>query len=153
MNLIKAHGGKGSRLFSFERRGHLSSPSRSCLGRLILICANREWGGSAGGAPHTHFPCTWVKHLLNLLRNKVNSQQYPRIFEDRRRKSIQETEKTDGKGIASGQKGPWDQCGEEGDCSPRLAPKGAAGLLGESPVNSSLPAKQGLNSTNRDLVA
>ena len=40
-------------------------------------------------------PCTWVKHLADLLRNKVNSQQYPSIFEDRRPKSIEDTEKTD----------------------------------------------------------
>ena len=36
MNLIKAPGEKGSGPFSFERNSHLSSPSRSCLGRLIL---------------------------------------------------------------------------------------------------------------------
>ena len=47
--------------------------------------------------------CTWVKHLANLLRNKVNSQQYPSIYEDRRPKSIEDTEKPDGQGIASGQ--------------------------------------------------
>ena len=48
-------------------------------------------------------PCTWVKHLADLLRNKANSQQYPSVYEDRRPKSIEHTEKTDGKGIASGQ--------------------------------------------------
>ena len=31
--------------------GHLSSPSRSCLGRLILICG--RWRGSAVKLPHT----------------------------------------------------------------------------------------------------
>ena len=31
--------------------GHLSSPSRSCLGRLILICGSRA--GPVGGAPHS----------------------------------------------------------------------------------------------------
>ena len=78
----------------------------------------------------------------DLLRNKVNSQQYPSIYEDRRPKSIEDTEKTDGKGIASGQKGPWDQRGDQGDCSPRPAPAGpAAGLLGESQVNGSLPCQ------------
>ena len=45
-------------------------------------------------------PCTWVKHLADLLRNKANSQQYPSIYEDRRPKSIEDTEKTDSKGIA-----------------------------------------------------
>ena len=84
-------------------------------------------------------PCTWVKHLANILRNKVNSQQYPSVYEDRRPKSIEDTEKTDSKGIASGNKGPWDQRGEQGDCSPRLAP--TTGLLGESQVNSTLPCQ------------
>ena len=73
--------------------------------------------------------CTWVKHLPNLLRNKVNSQQHPSIYEDRRPKSIEDTEKTEGKEIASGQKGPWDQHGDQGYCSPRPAPAGPpAGL-------------------------
>ena len=85
-------------------------------------------------------PCTQVKHLVDLLRNKVNSQQYPSIYEDRRPKSIEDTEKkTDGKGIASGQKGPWDQQRDQGDCSPRPTPaRPAAGFLGESSVNCSL---------------
>ena len=87
-------------------------------------------------------PCTRVKHLADLLRNKANNQQYPSVYEDRRPKSIEDTEKTDGKGIASGQKGPWDQRGDQGDCSPRPAPAGpAAGLLGESRVNGSLPCQ------------
>ena len=51
-------------------------------------------------------PRTWVKHLLSLLRNKANNQQYPSIYEDRRPKSIEDTENTDSKGIASGQKVP-----------------------------------------------
>ena len=90
-------------------------------------------------------PCTWVNHLPNLLRSKVNSQQYPSIYEDRRPKSIEDNEKTDSKGIASGQKGPWDQRREQGDCSPRPVPTGlATGLLGESQVNASLPYRTGL---------
>ena len=36
-----------------------------------------------------------VKHLVDLLRNEVNSQQYPSIYEDRRPKSTEDTEKTD----------------------------------------------------------
>ena len=47
-------------------------------------------------------PSTCVKHLPNLLRNKANSQQYPSIYKDRRPKSIEDTGKTDGKGIALG---------------------------------------------------
>ena len=93
------------------------------------------------GAEST-FPCTGVKHLPDLLRNKANSQQYCSVYEDRRPKSIEDTEKTDGKGIALGQKGPWDQHGEEGNCSSRPMPTGPAeGLLGESWVNSSLPCQ------------
>ena len=51
----------------------------------------------------------------DLLRNEVNSQQHPSIYEDRRPKSIEDTKKTDGKGIALGQKGPWSQHGDQGD--------------------------------------
>ena len=58
--------------------------------------------------------CTGVKHLPNILRNKVNSQRHPSVYEDRRPKSIEDTEKTEGKGIASGQKGPWDQHRNQG---------------------------------------
>ena len=87
-------------------------------------------------------PCTLVKHLLDLLRNKANSQQYLSVYEDRRPKSIEDTEKTDNKGIALGQKGPWDQHRYQGNCSPRPTPTGpATGLLGESWVNSSLPCQ------------
>ena len=59
-------------------------------------------------------PCTWVKHVADLLRNKANSQQHPSVYEDRRPESIEDTEKTDSKGIASGQKGPWDERGGTG---------------------------------------
>ena len=86
--------------------------------------------------------CTWVKHLADLLRNKVNSQQHPSVYEDRRPKSIEVTEKTDSKGIASGQKCPWGQHGDQGNCSPRPAPAGpATGLLGDSCANGSLPCQ------------
>ena len=50
--------------------------------------------------------CMWVKHLPKLLRNKAISQQYPSVYEDWRPKSIEDTEKTDGKGIVLGKKGP-----------------------------------------------
>ena len=92
-----------------------------------------------------------MKHLPDLLRNKANSQWYPSVYEDRKQKRIEDTEKTDDKGIASGQKCPWDQCRDLGNCSPRPMPaRPAAGLLGEGWVNGS---KQGLSSTKRDLVA
>ena len=77
--------------------------------------------------------CTWVKHLVNLLSNKENSQQYPSVYEDRRPKSIEDPEKTDGKGMVIRQNVPWDQHGDQGNCSPRPVPAGpATGLLGES---------------------
>ena len=42
-------------------------------------------------------PCTWVKHQADLLRNKVNSQQHPSVYEDKRPKSTEDTEKTVGR--------------------------------------------------------
>ena len=87
-------------------------------------------------------PCTWVKHLADLLRNKANSQQYPSVYGYRRQKSIEDTGKPDGKGMASGQKGPWEQHWDQGNCGPRPSPTGpAAGLLGESRVKGSLPGQ------------
>ena len=56
--------------------------------------------GKRGGSG-VHFPLHMGE--TDLLRNKKNSQQYPSVYEDRRPKSIEDTEKTDGKGIASGQ--------------------------------------------------
>ena len=104
----------------------------------------KENGSGIGGTESTS-PCTWVKHLPDLLKNKASSQQHPSVYEDRRPKSIDNTEKTDGKGIASGQKGPWNQLRDQGDCSPRPAPaRPATGLQGESQVNSSLPCQTGL---------
>ena len=86
--------------------------------------------------------CTWVKHLPNLQRNKANSQQYPSIYEDRRPKSIEDTEKTEHKGTDTGQKGPWDQYRDQGNSSPSPAPAGPnTGLLGESLVKCSLPCQ------------
>ena len=87
-------------------------------------------------------PCTWVKHQHNPKRNKANSQQYPNVYEHRRPKGIEDTEKTDGKGIPSGQKGPWDQHGDQGNCRPRPTPaRPASGLLGESQVKGFLPCQ------------
>ena len=99
-------------------------------------------------------PCTWVKHLPTLLRNKANSQKQPSVYEDRKPKSTEDTEKTEGKGIVSGQKGPWDQRRDQGSCSPRPA---LPGLLQDSWERAGLtapsPAKQGLSNTVRDVVA
>ena len=47
-------------------------------------------------------PCTWVKHLANLLRNRANSQQYPSIYEDWRPKIVEDIEKSDGETIKPG---------------------------------------------------
>ena len=91
-------------------------------------------------------PSTWVKHIADLLRNKANSQQYPSVYEYRP-KSIEDTEKTDGKGTASGQKGPWDQLRHQGDYSLLQDSWEKAGLTAPS------PAKQGLSSMERVLVA
>ena len=91
-------------------------------------------------------PCTWVKHLPILLRNKANSQKQPSVYGDRRPKSEEDIENTDSKGIASGQKGPWDQRRVQGGCSPPLLglPQDfweRAGLMAPS------PARQGLSNT------
>ena len=67
---------------------------------------------------------------------------------------VQRKQKTEGKGIAARQKGPWDQRGDQGGCSPRPARVGpAAGLLGENRLTVPSAAKQGLSNTVRDLVA
>ena len=99
-------------------------------------------------------PCTGVKHLPDLLRNKANSQQHPSIYEDRRPKSIEDTEKTDGKGIASRQKVP----GTRAETRVTLAPgPNLLGLPQDSWERAKLTApslaKQGLSNTKRDLVA
>ena len=97
--------------------------------------------------------CTWVKHLPILL-SKANSQKQPNIYEDRRPKSTEDTEKTEGKGIASGQKGPWDQHGDQGGGSPRPASaRPATGLLEESQVNGPLHFQTRPSNTVTDLVA
>ena len=76
----------------------------------------------------------------------MNSQQHPSVYEHRRPKSIEDTVKTDGKGIASGQKGPWDQCRDPGNCNP--GPVQELGLPQDSWERAGLmspsPAKQGL---------
>ena len=84
-------------------------------------------------------PCTWVKHLADLLRNKANSQQYPSIYEDRRPKSIEDAEKTVN---LQDNKVPGTSRETRATAAPGPAPSGSAtGLLGESRVNSSLPCQ------------
>ena len=95
-----------------------------------------------------------MKLLPTLLRNKANSQKQPSVYEDRKPKSTEDTEKTEGKGIASGQKGPWDQHKDQGSCSPGLP---LPGLLQDSWERAGLtapsPVKKGPSNTVRDLVA
>ena len=87
-------------------------------------------------------PCTQVKHLANLLRNKVNSQQHPSIYEDRRPKSIEDSEKTDSNGLLQDNKVPGTSTGTRVTVAPGLAPaRAATGLLGESQVNGYLPCQ------------
>ena len=54
----------------------------------------REDGGEIGGSG-VLFPSTPVKYLADL-RSRANSQQYSRIYEDRRRK-IEDIERSDNK--------------------------------------------------------
>ena len=97
----------------------------------------REIGGS-----RVHFPLHIGETPSQFTEEQIEQPTVPSIYADRRPKSIEDTEKTDNKGIASGQKGPWDQSGDQGDCSPRPAPtRPVAGLLGESLVNGSLPCQ------------
>ena len=53
LNPIKAHWERGLTPFSSERLVSLSSPSRSCLGRLILIRGG--WGSSVGRSSPTRW--------------------------------------------------------------------------------------------------
>ena len=51
--------------------------------------------GSEIGGSRVYFPWAPVKHLADL-RNRANSQQYSRIYEDQRPK-IEDIERSDGK--------------------------------------------------------
>ena len=98
--------------------------------------------GSEIGGGGANFPLHLAEIPTQSTENKVNSQQYPSVYEDRKPKSREDTEKTDGKGIALGQKGPWDQQTVQGNCRPRPAPAGpATGLLGQSRANGTLPCQ------------
>ena len=103
-------------------------------------------------------PCTQVKHLADLLRSKAKSQQYPSIYEDRRPKSIEDTERTV-RGLLQDNMVPGTSAGTRVTIAPGLAPaRSASGLLGQDSweragLMAPSPAKQGLSSTERDLVA
>ena len=68
-------------------------------GSNFLICFKTDMcdleDGSEIGGSRVHFPSARVKHLADL-RNRVNSQQYSSIYEDRRPK-IEDIERSDGK--------------------------------------------------------
>ena len=99
-------------------------------------------------------PCTWVKHLPTLLRNKANSQKQPSIYEDRRPKSTEDTEKTEGKGIASRQKVPETNTGTRAAAAPGPPVQGLPQDSWErARLTAPYAAKQGLSNTVRDLVA
>ena len=85
-------------------------------------------------------PCTWVKHLPTLLRNKANSQKPPSVYEDRRPKSTEDTEKTEGKELLQDKKVPGTNTGTRVAAAPGPPARGgpAAGLLGESQVKGPL---------------
>ena len=76
-------------------------------------------------------PCTWVKHLDDILGNKVNSQQYPSIYEDKRPKSIEDTENTDVEAPVTSPSSVW---------------RSHRGMAGISPL-----PKHGEGATQRDL--
>ena len=54
-----------------------------------------EDGGEIGGSG-VHFPSPPVKRLADL-RNRAKSQWYSSIYEDRRPKIVEDTERSDGK--------------------------------------------------------
>ena len=99
-------------------------------------------------------PCTWVKHLPDLLRNKANSQQYPNVYEDRRPKSTEDTEKTGSKGMLQDKKVPGTSVGNRGIAGPGPPPPGLPQYSWErAELKAPSIAKQGLSNTRRDLVA
>ena len=98
-------------------------------------------------------PCIWVKHLTDLLRNKANSQQYSSIYEDRRPKSIEDTEKTV-RGVLQDKKVPGTSTGPRVTAAPGLHPQGLPQDSWErAKLKAPSSAKQGLSSTEGDLVA
>ena len=48
------------------------------------------------------YPCAQVKNLADLLRNRVNSQRYPSIYEDQRPKIVEDIEKSESETIKPG---------------------------------------------------
>ena len=99
-------------------------------------------------------PCTWVKHLPILLRNKANSQKQPSVYEDRKPKVQRTLRKQKVRGLLQDKKVPGTNAGIRAAVAPDPPMRGLpqdswerAGLTAPS------AAKQGLSNTVRDLVA
>ena len=60
----------------------------------------REDSGEIGGSG-VHFPSAPVKHLADM-RNRANSQRYSSIYEDWRRKTVEDIERSEGETIRPG---------------------------------------------------
>ena len=87
-------------------------------------------------------PCPWVKHLADTLRNRVNSQRYPSIYEDWRPKIVEDIENQTVRGMLQDNTAPGSSTGPRVAATPGLAPtKSATGFFGENWVNDSLPCQ------------
>ena len=95
-----------------------------------------------------------MKHLPTLLRNKANNQKQPSVYEDRRPKSTEDTEKIEVRGLLQDKKVPGTSSGTRATAAPGLR---LPDLLQDSRERARLmapiPAKQGLSNTVRDLLA
>ena len=80
-------------------------------------------------------PCTRVKYLADLLRNKANSQQHPAFLKIRDQKVLRALKKQTVRGLLQNKKVP----GTSTTAPPRPSASAgpAEGLLGESPVKCS----------------
>ena len=86
--------------------------------------------------------CTWVKHLPDLLRNRVNSQHYPSIYEDWRPKIVKTLKNQTVRRVLQDNKVPGTSTGTRVATAPHPAPTGsAAGFFGESQVTGFLPCQ------------
>ena len=100
------------------------------------------------------YPCTWVKHLPDLPRKKENSQQYPSVYEDRRPKSIEDTEKTGSKGLLQDKKVSGTCVGNRVTAAPGPHLWGLLQVSWErAELMAPSTAKQDLSSTERHLGA
>ena len=63
-------------------------------------------------------PCTWVKHLPTLLRNKANSQKQPSVYEDRDQKVQRTLRKQKVRGLLQDKKVPGTNAGTRAAAAP-----------------------------------